>query len=707
MNTPSLIRNPILPGFHPDPSIVRVGADYYIATSTFEWAPGIRLHHSRDLRHWRTLGGIADSPRLLDVHGVPDSGGVWAPDLTYANGRFHLVFSVLDNYAYGYKDCANYLITATDIAGPWTDPVRLPGRGFDAALYHDEDGGTWLLNMVMGFRGIEIQQLEDGKAIGRPELILRGSSAGITEGPHLYKKNGWYYLLCAEGGTGFNHGAIVARSRDLKGPYEVDPNGPLLTTRDKLDLDLQKAGHGCFVETEAGEWYMTYLTSRPYTEIEPSPPTDARQRDVTGRCVLGRETAVAKVEWDAGWPRIENAAPAVEVEAPALEPHPWPRADTRDDFESPELDPRWNTLRRHADPDWLSLTARPSHLRIRGGQSPHGRRTPSLVAQRVTAKQGVLEVGMEFTPETEHQSAGIAAYYNSFNWHFLQVSQKDGASWLSLVTSDRGRCTVERIAEVGPRLELRIAFEGPRLRFGYRDPHSEQQVEWIDLSEDRDATILSDEHATWVENGMLHAFGFTGAFVGLWVQDLADEGGSADFDYADYRPGALGSIRVLRAARPLPHHRSSLHRRYVRACLWQVRRVLGIRQRDHRDVLAARIPVAVLVEAQRPARAAHHLLAVEQQQVVADVPGRRRFLAPRVGDPYGAHRRHEGVVVGDRVAVGEGLPAAAHQVLEVGLEVREALRRLGAVAPAGIGPGGVQHRQVAFLDPAQDLLVGL
>lgn len=526
-----VIRNPILPGFHPDPSIVRVGEDYYLATSTFEWCPGVRIHHSRDLRHWRPLGGVLDSPQLLDLTGVPDSGGVWAPDLTYANGRFHLVFSVLDTYAYGYKDCANYLTTAETVDGPWADPVRLPGRGFDAALFHEDDGSTWLLNMITGFKGVEIQRLEDGEAVGEPVLLLDSSPAGVTEGPHLYRHDGWYYLLCAEGGTGFNHGAVVARSRNLLGPYEIDPNGPLLTTRDKLDLPLQKAGHGCFTTTPAGEWYMTYLTSRPYTEVEDGLPQDARERDATGRCVLGRETAIAAVSWTDGWPRIEGAAPALEVPAPSGPVFAAPEAPARDDFDEPALDPRWSTLRRHADPSWLSLAARPSHLRVAGGQSPHGKRTPSLVAQRVTAKHGVFEAGLEFDPRTADQTAGITAYYNGFNWHCLQVGLDQGRRVLSLVTCDRGRRTATPVAAVGTRLDLRIAFDGPTLRFAYRE-----NGPWQDLAVTADTTILSDEHATWIEPGLVHAFGFTGAFVGLWVQDLAAEGGFADFDYADYRP---------------------------------------------------------------------------------------------------------------------------------------------------------------------------
>ncbi|WP_198586952.1 glycoside hydrolase family 43 protein [Glycomyces xiaoerkulensis] len=526
------IRNPILPGFHPDPSIVRVGEDYYLATSTFEWCPGVRLHHSRDLRHWRPLGGIADSPRLLDLTGVPDSGGVWAPDLTHANGRFHLVYSVMDSFAFGSKDCANYLITAEDVEGPWSDPIRLPGRGFDAALFHDDDGSTWLLNMIAvskpgkAFSGIEIQRLEDGAPAGEPHRILADSPAGITEGPHLYRRDGWYYLLVAEGGTGYGHGAIVARSRDLTGPYGFDPNGPLITSRDKPYAELQKAGHGSLVETPAGEWYLPYLTGRPYNR---TPDLPVRERDKTDRCVLGRETAIAPVHWADGWPRVAGAEPAVEVPAPDLPPHPWPEVPARDDFEAAGLDPRWSTLRRHPDPGWLSLEARPSHLRITGGQSAFARRAPSLVAQRVTARRGVFEAGMEFDPATEHQVAGVVAYYNSHNWHFLQVALDDGSRRLTLVTSDGGRRDHLPVAEVGPRLDLRIAFDGPVLRFAYREE------EWTELEAERDATILSDEYASRVAGEHSYIGGFTGAFAGLWVQDLAGEGGFADFDYAEYK----------------------------------------------------------------------------------------------------------------------------------------------------------------------------
>jgi xylan 1,4-beta-xylosidase len=502
-----VIRNPILPGFHPDPSILRVGDDYYIATSTFEWWPGVRVHHSRDLVHWRPLGGILTDRRLLDLTGVPDSGGVWAPDLTYAHGLFHLVYGVVDTYASGYKDVRNYLVTAPSIEGPWSDPVPLPGRGFDAALFHDDDGSTWLLGMVFdsrpghGFAGIDIQLLEHGKPAGAPRSIFAGT-VPLVEGPHLYKVDGWYYLMVAEGGTGYEHGVTVARSRDLFGPYEADPHGPTMTARHDPTLALQKAGHGSLVQTGDGSWYMAHLAARPYTE--------------RGRCVLGRETAIQRVEWVDGWPRVAGGVPAVEVPAPDLPAHPWPGADEG-----------WSTLRRPASADWLRVDG--ARWTVHGGQSPYGTRSPSLVGRPVTDTRCVLEARMAFRPGSVHQAAGVTGYYNSRNWYFLCVT----ADGLELVVSDKGARTTHRVSdEVPARIGLRVEFDGPVVRFASNTGRG-----WHAVPVDLDATVLSDEYADEFVDGQVRAFGFTGAFVGLWVHDLAGEGAVAEFDTVAYRAG--------------------------------------------------------------------------------------------------------------------------------------------------------------------------
>jgi xylan 1,4-beta-xylosidase len=484
-----MVRNPVLPGSHPDPSVLRVGPDYYLATSTFEWCPGVRLHHSRDLVHWRALGGALDGTRLLDLTGCPDSGGVWAPSLSYTGGMFHLVYSNVSTYAGGFTDCVNYLVTAPSIDGPWAEPVLLHARGFDASLFHDGEE-SWLVNLVHDWRpghggsaGLEATRYDRSarSLLGDPAPIAIPPQAGWIEGPNLYRRGDWYYLITADGGTGYQHQVTVSRSRSLTGPYERDPHGPVITARDHPELPLQKAGHGSLVETASGEWYLAYLVARPHT--------------AHGPCVLGRETALATV--------------------------------TR-------LAAHWSTLRRPPTADWLSLTDRRSHLRLHGGRSPRSLVGPSLVARRVTAARCSFETTMEYRPRQFQHLAGITAYYNTRNWYFLHTTADDhGQAVLRLAGCGRGVLTLLESTgtpiEDAERVRLGLDFDGPELRFRYDTGHG-----WRTVGPAVDATVLSDEHAEEMENGQIQSLGFTGAFVGLWVWDLTGHGHYADFDDATY-----------------------------------------------------------------------------------------------------------------------------------------------------------------------------
>jgi xylan 1,4-beta-xylosidase len=534
------ITNPVLTGFHPDPSILRVGSDYYIATSTFEWFPGVRLHHSTNLVDWQPLGGALNETRLLDLTGAGDSGGVWAPSLTYAHGLFHLLYTDVSTFAGGYWDPQNYLVTAPSITGPWSDPVVLHGRGFDASIFHDDNGETWMLSMVADWRpgrnrfgGISIQRYDrDAKQLtGHEHMIFKGTEAKVTEAPVMYRKDGWYYLVTAEGGTSWEHQVTVARSTDILGPYEADPAGPLLTSNGHPELTLQKAGHGSLVETPAGQWYLAHLVGRPYSEL--------------GRCVLGRESAIQEVTWtEDGWPRIAGGVPADIVPAPLGVTVPAERPVSSensedDDFDGPTLGVNWSTLRRPATPDWVSLTERPSHLRIYGGQSPMTRLRPSLVARRVTARHLTFDAVMEFNPRNYRQLAGITGYYNTRNWYYLYVTaEDDGTPVLGLLAADTGKIReipdTRRDLSGVSRLALRLRFDGPELRFAYATELT-GEPRWTDIGPSFDATTLSDEYAANVVAGEPEAWGFTGAFVGLWVQDLGREGGYADFDRATFK----------------------------------------------------------------------------------------------------------------------------------------------------------------------------
>ena len=315
-----MIQNPILRGFNPDPSIIRVGDDYYIATSTFEWFPGVQIHHSRDLKHWRLLTRPLDSLRLLDLRGVGASQGVWAPCLTYDKSTYYLVFTVVQAFYCNMYDTHNYVTTATDIMGPWTDPVPLSNFGFDPSLFHDDNGRKYMVCMVTDHRvpkkyagRLLIQEYDAGqqRLVGEPHEVYAAKDV-FLEGPHLLKHNGWYYLFCADTGTGELHGQSMLRSRHIFGPYEMDhPESgertegeawSMLTSRHHPELPLQKAGHADLVETQNGEWYIVHLCGRPLTQRNPE---DAPRFAGAKRYMLGRETALQKVQWtEDGWLRL-------------------------------------------------------------------------------------------------------------------------------------------------------------------------------------------------------------------------------------------------------------------------------------------------------------------------------------------------------------------------------------------------------------------
>lgn len=223
----SLIQNPILRGFNADPSIIRVEDTYYIANSTFEWFPGVRLHESKDLEHWNLLPAPLSTTTLLDMKGNPSSGGIWAPALSYADGQFWLVYTDVKVTEGAFKDMTNYLTTAADIRGPWSDPIKLNGVGFDASLFHDDDGRKYIVQQTWDHReyhhpfdGITLTELDTKTLKLMPETartLYRGTAVGLVEGPHLYKLNGYYYLFAAQGGTVFTHQEVVARSKTLDG----------------------------------------------------------------------------------------------------------------------------------------------------------------------------------------------------------------------------------------------------------------------------------------------------------------------------------------------------------------------------------------------------------------------------------------------------------------------------------------------------------
>ncbi|MBN1570273.1 MAG: glycoside hydrolase family 43 protein [Acidobacteria bacterium] len=536
------IRNPILRGFNPDPSIVRVGDDYYIATSTFEWYPGVQIHHSRDLVHWRLLTRPLRRASQLNMLGDPDSCGIWAPCLSYDGGLFYLAYTDVKRYGRttqggaggaSLRDFHNYLVTSPDVEGDWSDPVYLNSSGFDPSLFHDDDGRKYLLNMVWDFRpgknrfaGIALQEYscEKHSLIGPCHTIFHGTPAGFTEGPHLYRREGYYYLITAEGGTGWNHAVTMARSRSLTGPYELHPDVYILTSRHRPDVELQRAGHADLVETQSGEAYMVHLCGRPLPK--------------RGRCVLGRETAIQRMAWgEDGWLRTADGRglPCLEVQAPDLPVHEFDDApacgDFRENFDDTRLPAAFQWLRSPWPEELFSLTERPGHLRLYGRESIGSLFRQSLVARRQQSHCYSANTMVDFEPGKFQQMAGLVCYYNGLKYHYLYISCDESLGRHIRVMSCLPDAVQSDVFSApvpipkGVPVQLRVEVDYERLYFAFRIGGGD----WQWLPGPLDAGILSDEA------GPAGNPSFTGAFVGMCCQDLAGTRCCADFDYFYYR----------------------------------------------------------------------------------------------------------------------------------------------------------------------------
>ncbi len=526
------IRNPILPGFNPDPSICRVGADYYIATSTFEWYPGVQIHHSRDLVNWRLVRRPLERASQLDMRGDPDSGGVWAPCLSYAEGQFWLVYTDVKRLDGNFKDAHNYIVTAPSIEAPWSDPTYVNSSGFDPSLFHDDDGRKWFVNMIwdhrnppptprrhFAFAGIMLQEWDaaSGRLKGEPRLIFEGSSHGLVEGPHLFRRNGWYYLTTAEGGTGYDHAVTMARARQLEGPYELHPKLHLITSKDDPDAPLQRAGHGQMVETPDGQVYHTHLCSRPLA---------------SRRSPLGRETAIQKCVWrDDDWLYLASGGvlPSLEVEPPVNALREAKPRSIRYDFSGDRLPLDFQWLRTPAPERIFSLSARPGFLRLIGRESVGSWFEQALVARRQEDFTFRAETQLEFSPTSFQQAAGLVLYYNRYKFHFLAITLDERLGRVLTIMScadyPEGRLSFP-LASIplrsGP-VRLAANVDRAELRFAYS-----QGDDWTFIEPSLDASLISDEAV-----GGEHR-SFTGAFIGMAAFDVSGSGVAADFEYFVY-----------------------------------------------------------------------------------------------------------------------------------------------------------------------------
>lgn len=529
-----MIQNPILKGFNPDPSIIRVGEDYYIATSTFEWFPGVQIHHSKDLVNWTLVTRPLNRVSQLDMLGNPDSCGVWAPCLSYDQGTFYLVYSNVRSFDGVWKDTPNYLVTTEDILGDWSEPTFLGAHGFDASMYHDDDGKKWYLSMIVDHRkgllfgGTFLQEYDETnkKLVGPSYNIFKGTPLGCTEAPHLYKRNGYYYLLLAEGGTEYEHAMTITRSKSITGPYELHPQNPFLSAKNKPNSPLQKCGHGDLVTTPDGDWYAVFLVGRPLSLL--------------GRCTLGRETAIEQVEWRTDdWIYLKEGVttPRLAVPAPKSATPPIQNNQTvhRYSFGKAGISIDFQALRVPIESTWANLTEKAGYLRLFGRESLNSFHRQSLLARRIQAFDVEVTTCLEFSPTTFQQMAGLIFYYNTGHWVYLHILGDDDSTskYLQIIYCDNFEMKDILASPINISGEQRIYLKGNFKRSNLQFAYATKPNEWKRIGGILDGSILSDDYVRDGSNRYRAAF--TGSFVGICCQDLTGHRQPADFDWLEYK----------------------------------------------------------------------------------------------------------------------------------------------------------------------------
>ena len=538
------VQNPVLPGFHPDPSLLRVGNDYYIATSTFEWFPGVCICHSKDLANWKIVSYALTDDRKCDLTGLDMSCGIWAPNLTWHDGKFYLVYTIVYTDRQRYKDTWNFLVTADDVRGPWSDPVKLNCSGFDPSLFHDEDK-KYLVNMVIDhradtvrFAGVDVQEYDEKRKclIGEPVRVSPGTGRGDTEGPNIFKHGRYYYLTVAEGGTRYDHCTCVLRSESVWGPYEPDPHNPVLTSAGQENVLLERAGHSQAIEGADGNWYMAHLCSRP----------------VKRNSILGRESAIQNIEWTRdGWFRLSannTGKPEIFFEVPdaaicASESGTAEAGAERSgttgsgtgtvmpadrsqyvDFADGMIPLEYMTLRRSFRTNGIRISG--GRLLIEGGASVMSKYFQGLLARRQQSLNCDFETELVFSPKHLNHIAGLLVYYNYDNHYYLKMSRAPEGLFLavsSLVNRELTDSGPVYLEEGTAAVRLRAQIRTEELQFWY----STGGDEFRPVGPVLDMKNISDEH--------IQGNGFTGSMLGVNCCDLQGDGCRAEFIYLSYR----------------------------------------------------------------------------------------------------------------------------------------------------------------------------
>lgn len=528
--------NPIIPGFNPDPSICRAGEDYYLVTSTFEYFPGVPVYHSKDLVNWRMISHVLNRPSQLDLDTINCSGGIYAPTIRYHNGTFYMITTLVGQTKNPKQ--RNFIVTATDPKGPWTEPHWLEDApGIDPSLFFDDDGkvyysgnGSPEKKLWDKHRNIWVQELDinNWKLVGKRVDVLDGGEyykkgtldGGIESGvnnyeaSHIYKKNGKYYLLIAHGGTSQNHAVSIWRSDNIFGPYEINPANPILTHRDlSKEHYFTSTGHADLVETQNGEWWMVYLAKRPYGGENH---------------IMGRETFMSPVDWSGGWPIVN---PKGKIGRGELN-HPRPKLpvqkrveqNPRDDFNSAELQTVWTFIRTPRNA-WWSLSERKGFLRMAFRPERISEKVnPSFIGRRQEHKSFAAATRLEFKSLKENEEAGLIFERDKDYYFKFTVGMLNGKKNVILVQKKGADSPEEMISNL-PFQENFAFMEISSKEYLYTFRYSYNGTDWRILKPNVDGRFL----------GLAGAGRFTGTMIGMYASSngTASEN-NADFDWFEY-----------------------------------------------------------------------------------------------------------------------------------------------------------------------------
>lgn len=519
-------QNPILAGYYPDPSICRAGDDYYIVNSSFAYYPGLPLFHSKDLLNWKQIGYAMNRPEQLNLDGAGVSRGLFAPSITYHNGTFYIICTEVSKLG-------NFVITAKDPKGPWSNPVSLPQvNGIDPSIFFDDNGKAYVvfnsippnnISMHDGHRTIRMFEFDavNLKVIGEEKLLINGGTDMAKkpvwiEGPHLIKKDGWYYLICAEGGTGYNHSEVVFRSKSPEGPFVSYEKNPILTQRHldpKRMNPITTTGHADFVEGKDGKWWGVFLGCRPY------------EGDFYN---TGRETFMAPVVWKNGWPEFELGGDEVKysyhINAVADEKRELFNGNYlfHDDFTNNVLNIRYQFLRTVHN-QWYNFTDKLGSLTVKlRPETCMGKENPSFVGFHQPHVKGYVSASLSFVPKAENEKAGLLAFQNEKNYYYLCKSIKNGKQTVELYKGTELLVSKELKGKTKKDVFLKIEANADKYAFYFATKKNQWQI----VLDNADGKYLSTKSAG----------GFVGCMYAMYATSNGNpSGNTASFDWFEIK----------------------------------------------------------------------------------------------------------------------------------------------------------------------------